>query len=530
MKEDQPLTAAVALLVVVVLSGCAKLGPDFVRPDVSVAEDWVEANPQLKRDAASLRTWWEVFDDPVLNGLIDAAQDNNLPLQVAGLRILEGRARLGIATGQLYPQTQSVGTGATFERLSKNQTNTAGTDVSAWTYSAGFDAVWELDIWGRFRRGIESADASLLASMADYEDVLVSLTAEVANAYVATRTFEERISLAEQNVELQRRGLALTETQYDIGIATELDVHQARALLNTTKARIPQFKIGLRQTQNALATLLGRPPGQMQALLEGPGAIPGAPAEVAVGVPAELLRRRPDVRRAELQAAAQSALIGVAMSELYPRFTLTGSIGLSASDGTNTTRSGKSGIDELFDIDSLAILGGPSVTWNIFNFGRLRNNVRAQDARLQQLLVTYQDTVLRAAQEVEDAMVGFLRSQEQVALLAKSVDAAGRAVDIALTQYRVGVVDYQRVLDSQNTLVEQQDLWTETRGEIVRNLIATYKALGGGWQMREGRPVAAQQTLAQMRNRTDWGDLLDPAALEVPEPGGAGSTLRKVDW
>ncbi|MGI9304310.1 MAG: efflux transporter outer membrane subunit [Gammaproteobacteria bacterium] len=518
------------LLLVVMLAGCTKLGPDFVKPDAPVAGDWIESHPRLKREATELHTWWKVFNDPVLDERIDAAHGQNLPLQIAGLRIIEARAELGIAVGQLYPQAQQARGGLVFERLSESQVNTAGADINAWTYDAGFDAVWELDFWGRFRRGIESADASFFASVAYYEDVLVSLTAEAASAYVAVRTFGERIELAEQNVEIQRQGLELAEIRFQNGAITELDVQQARALLNNTRATIPRLKTGLRQAMNALGILLGQPPGQVSSILDRPGAIPVAPSEVAVGIPAELLRRRPDVRRAELQAAAQSALVGVAMTDLYPSFTLTGSIGFAASDGTRTTSSGNSGFDELFDMDSLAVFGGPSFTWNIFNYGRLKNNVRVQDARSQQLLVNYQDTVLRAAQEVEDAMVGFLRSQEQVSFLTDSVDAADRAVDISLIQYRDGAVDYQRVLDSQNTLVAQQDLWTETRGDVARNLIAMYKALGGGWQVHAGKPIVAQHIREEMRSRTDWGGLLDPAALDVPPPEEAGEKLRRVDW
>ncbi|MDJ0740534.1 MAG: efflux transporter outer membrane subunit [Gammaproteobacteria bacterium] len=505
-----------SLLLIVPLGGCAKLGPDFTKPPAPVAKDWLESDPRLKRDAAELRTWWKLFEDPVLDRLIDAAQAQNLPLQIAGLRILEARAGLGIALGQRYPQVQQVGGGAIFERSSDNQVNTAGTDSSAWTYDVGFDAAWELDLWGRFQRGIESADASLLASVADYQDVLVSLTAEVANAYLTVRTFEERIALANENVAIQRRGVALAAARYRNGETTELDLQQARALLNDTRATIPLLAAGLRHAQNALATLLGEPPGQVQGMLVGQPAIPRAPTEVAVGLPAELLRRRPDVRRAELRAAAQSALVGVATTDLYPRFTLIGSIGLAASSGTNTTRSGDNGFDKLFDADSLTFVGGPSFTWNLFNYGRIKNSVRVQDARLQQLLVNYQETVLRAAREVEDAMVGYVRSQEQVRFLAASVTAARRAVDISLLQYRDGAVDYQRVLDSQNSLVTQQDLWTKTRGDVTRNLVAMYKSLGGGWQIHEGRPVVPQQIRDEMRRRTDWGGLLEPSAPDGP--------------
>ncbi len=519
-----------ALPLIGLLGGCAKLGPDFVRPQAPVTENWVEADPRFKRDTgAELRRWWTLFQDPALDRLIEAAQAQNLSLQIAGLRILEARAALGIAVGRRYPQTQQVGSGAVYERLSENQTNTLGSDVAAWTYDLGFDTAWELDLWGRFGRAIESADASLLASVADYQDVLVSLTAEVANVYLQVRTFEERIALASENVAIQRRSLRLAEVRFRNGETTELDVQQARALLNNTQARIPRLGAGLRRAQNALATLLGQPPGQVQDLLDGQALIPSAPAEVAVGIPAELLRRRPDVRRAEWQAAAQSARVGVAMADLYPRLSLLGSIGLAASSGTATTRSGQSGIDELFTADSLSVVGGPVLSWNLFNYGRLKNNVRVQDARLQQLLVNYQDTVLRAAREVEDAMVGFVRSAEQVHFLDAGVTAARRAVTLSLIQYRDGAVDYQRVLDSQNRLVAQQDQWTETRGAVTRNLVAVYKALGGGWQQQAGHPVVPERTRKQMQERTDWGDLLAPVEPSTRDTETTNTTAYRID-
>jgi NodT family efflux transporter outer membrane factor (OMF) lipoprotein len=344
--------------------------------------------------------------------------------------------------------------------------------------------------------------------MADYDDFLVSLLAEVANAYVVIRTFENRIQLAEDNVTLQKRSLNITEVRFQNGATTELDVQQAKTLLRNTQSTIPQLETGYRQAKHALSTLLGKPPSELNNVLVGANDIPVALSEVAIGIPAELLRRRPDIRRAELETASQSALIGVAKADLYPSFSLFGSLGLRSSGGTNTTQSGKDGADELFQSDSIVFFGGPAFTWNIFNYGRIKNQVRVQDARFQQLIVNYQDTVLRAAREVEDAMIGFLRAQETEVLLSDSVDAAARSVELALLQYRDGVTDYQRVIDTQTSLVNQQDIWTQSRGDIATNLIAMYKALGGGWQIRESNDYVTDETKDTMRKRTDWGKIL----------------------
>ena len=387
----------------------------------------------------------------------------------------------------------------------------------------GFDAGWELDIWGQFRRGIEAADANLMAEVAGYDNALVSVTAEVASAYVAIRTFEARLAIARGNVALQERSLKIATVRFENGATTALDVEQAKTLLANTRASIPELEIGLRQTQNALSILLGLPPGERPDFESGEGEIPAAPVEIAVGIPADLLRRRPDIRRAELQAAAQSALIGIAESDLYPHFSLTGSVGLRSSD------TGVTDLGDLFDGDSLEAGFGPSFRWNILNYGRIKNAVRVEDARYQQAIVAYRDTVLRAASEVEDALVGFVRGKQRVAFLKTSVDAAERSVDLALIQYRDGTVDYTRVLDSQTFLVEQQDSYTTGRGLVIRDLIATYKALGGGWQIRAETGILPGNVLEDMGTRTDWGDLLQTDTPEAAEEVGSGK-LRKPDW
>lgn len=531
-----------ALAVALLVSGCAKLGPDFVRPEPQVQTDWTEVKDAgLKPEAPTEDgRWWKVFRDPVLDRLIDLAYQQNLTLQVAGVRILEARAQLGIAVGRLYPQQQQATANATLVNSSRNAPNTAGGDLSFVSYDTGLTAGWELDFWGRFARGIESADASLLASVANYDDVLVSITAQVATTYVAIRTFERRLEIAKRNTKLQQRGLQLARVRFRNGATTELDVLQALSLLRNTQASVPSLETGRRQSLNALATLLGITPAEVQAIVYRDGGeaasksvvgIPNAPAEVAVGIPADLLRRRPDVRLAELQAMAQSAAIGVAQADLYPSISLFGTIGLSSGDRTDSSRNGSVGFEDLFDDAALRFQGGPGVTWNVFNYGRIKNNVRVQDARLQQLLVNYQNSVLIAGQEVEDSMVGFLQAKLQEGFLTKAEAAAERSVRIAFVQYRDGATDFTTVLNTLSALAGSQDQLTAVKGSTTQNLIAMYRALGGGWQIREGQDFVSEETREQMRERTDWGGLLDREAVEnVSAPGEETETWRSPDW
>jgi NodT family efflux transporter outer membrane factor (OMF) lipoprotein len=533
---------ATVFTVAVLVSGCTTLGPDFTLPEAQVQPAWIDierADFEPEQPPEDGR-WWTVFGDPVLDRLIDIAYRQNLTLKTAGVRILEARAQLGVAVGQLYPQQQQATADVTYINSSRNIANTAGGDLNFWNYDVGLTAGWELDFWGRFARGIESADASLLASVASYDDVLVSLTSQVATTYVVIRTFQQRIAIAKANIKTQQRSLQLARVRYRNGGTTELDVNQAESLLRTTEASVWSLEAGRRRAMNALATLLGVTPGEIHSFVYGAGkkvdygktaVIPSAPAEVAVGIPADLLRRRPDVRLAELQAWAQSAIIGVAQADLYPSIALVGSIGLSTGDGTDTSRNGSVGIGDLIDSDALRFQGGPALTWNIFNYGRIKNNVRVQDARLQELLIGYQNTVLQAGQEVEDAMAGFLQSKLEAKSLGQAVAASRRSVDIALVQYQDGATDYTTVLDTQRSLLSQQDQLTATRGSIAQNLVAMYRALGGGWQIREGQDFVSQETRAVMRERTDWGGLLDPEAVEnLPPPDEARETLRSPDW
>ncbi|MCK4508665.1 MAG: efflux transporter outer membrane subunit [Desulfuromonadales bacterium] len=520
-------------------SGCAKIGPDFTQPPAPVAESWLEPDKQLTATSEHNEKWWTDFNDPVLNVLIEESYQQNLGLQIAGLRILEARAQLGIATGNLYPQQQQLSGGAAAIGNSKNAANSAGGDLYYKNLGSSMDAAWELDFWGKFRRGVEAADAQYLAATASYDDVMVTLTAEVARAYITIRINEERIRLAHESVAIQDRSLEIAENRFEGGLVTELDVQQARTLLANTRATIPRFEVDYHHARNALSVLLGQPPGDLVKVLTSPGkvlGIPVAPAEVAVGVPADLLRRRPDVRRAELQAASQSALIGVAKADLLPHFTLIGSIGLQTSE-SSLTRNGSSNFSDLFDSDSMTYFVGPSLTWDILNYGRIKNQVRVQDARLQQLIVNYQDTVLRAAQETEDAMISFLKTQQEARYLADAVKASQRSVDISMLQYGEGLADYQRVLDAQRSLSVGQDILASAQGSVVLNLVSMYKALGGGWQPRSDQNFINAETRQEMAERTDWGGILDEPKKASTESGEEssmesddGSDWRWPDW
>ena len=457
-QTNKALVTACAMGLLLV-GGCTKLGPDYKRPEVKVADGWIEKDPKVKqrRKPADYSAWWTAFKDPTLNKLIETARNQNLSLRVAGIRVLEARALRGVAVGDQYPQSQSLGGSVNRNFFSKNAANSGvPLDTSFTNTDIGFDAAWELDFWGRFRRGVEAADAELYASVAGYDDVLVALTAEVAAAYVEIRTAQQRIRITRENVTIQNRAMQISSARFRAGAVTELDVQQARTLLRNTEARIPDLQIRERHAQNRLNVLLGVAPNDLTRMLGAGRPIPTASGEIGLDMPAELLRRRPDIRRAEIRAAAQSARIGIAQSELYPHIFLAGSIGLQAAS-TSYSGKGTSDLGDLFQGDSAFGSFGPAFQWNILNYGRIKNRVRAQDARLQTLLVAYQNLVLRAAREVEDGLVSFVRTQERAKFLADSVAAAKRSVQLSLIQYRQGIADFIRVLDTQRVLVDQQE-------------------------------------------------------------------------
>lgn len=501
-----PLAASGLLLFI--FSGCVSVGPSYVEPDVPEAGAWQEKDDRtISQEQAELGEWWLVFQDPVLNQLIDAAYRQNLTLQAAGVRIAEARAELGIVKGSLWPQQQRLDAIYKYSNLSENASNVDPSviDTSYSEWGLGFDVGWELDVWGKYRSAIESGKANLEASIANYDDILVILTAEVARAYVLIRTLEGRIEVAHQNVQIQARSLQITEAQFEGGIVTDLDVQQARSLLKGTEALVPQLEAAYTRRKNGLAILLGVMPGTIDHMISQPKPIPTAPSQVAAGIPAELMRRRPDIRFAERQLAVQSARIGIAQSELYPQFALFGSIGLRSQD-----------LGDLFSGDSIEFFTGPALRWNVLNYGRIRNKVRVQDARFQALVLEYENTVLSAHREVEDAMVSFLKTREREGYLSESVKSSLRAVDLSMLQYSEGLVDFQRVLDTQRFLAEQQDAYVSANGLVAISLVTMYKALGGGWEIRQGNDFIAEDVRLEMSERTKWGNLLEQEELEPP--------------
>ncbi len=385
--------------------GACAVGPDFVPPSAPAATTWLEwRNKSLKTGEYEDRDWWRHFQDPVLDRLIAIAYEQNLTLLSAGTRVLQARALLGIAIGEFYPQQQQGAGTVTYNLRSRANATGLPTSVRAnfWFSSLGVQAAWELDLWGKFRRGVESGDANYLASIATYDDVLVTLLGDVARIYIGIRTLEKQIAIASANVVRQRQALAIARERYKGGATSKLDVYQAENVLGATQATVPQLRIQLDQGLNALRVLLGMAPQPLGFLLaRSTGVIPSAPRAVAVGIPADLLRRRPDIRAAELRAAAQSAQIGVAAAELYPAITLIGTFGGSAS-----TIFGHS-LGNVFQPSGRNFTLGPALQWNILNYGQITNNVRLQDATLQQYLVDYQNTVLKAQQEVENCISAF---------------------------------------------------------------------------------------------------------------------------
>jgi NodT family efflux transporter outer membrane factor (OMF) lipoprotein len=515
-------------------AGCM-IGPNYQRPKVSVSPNWGEPGDQrVSTESTTYRDWWRAFNDPVLDRLVARAYRDNLTLQQAGVRVLQARAQLGIAVGEVFPQTQQAIGSVEYNRTSDRSAVAAAaaaaapkgsaSSVAYWQSTIGAQATWELDFWGRIRRGIESADASLLATLADYDSTLVTLTADVANTYIALRTAEERIRIARENVDIQEQTLKIVEARFTYGTVTQLDVEQARTVLFNTLATVPTLETQRRQARDALSVLLGMPPNDLSDLLSGPSTIPVSPPQIIVGIPADLLRRRPDIRSAELQAVAQSAQIGVAKADLLPAFSLIGQLVLLSTD-LGTFR-----LSDMFRWGSRQIQVGPSVQWNILNYGQISNNVRVQDANFQQLLLAYQRSVLSAQQDVEDNLAAFLGSQDRADLLAKSVTSSRTAVDLAVLQYREGVTDFTTVLTTQQTLLNQQDNLAITLGNISTSLVGVYRALGGGWEIREGDDIVPPEIKAEMQDRTNWGSLLAPTTYNLPASREPQSGPRLPDW
>ncbi|BBO88836.1 efflux transporter outer membrane subunit [Desulfosarcina ovata] len=465
--------AALAILAILLLAGCAAVGPDYVAPDPGLPDNWhtalqdgLKAQPA---DGEDLANWWKNLDDPLLIDLITDALADNPDIKQAIARVRQSRASRAIANADRFPTLDTSGS-VTTNRISKSTSSTSSGIERDW-YEAGFDAGWEIDVFGGVRRSVEVAEANLQATRADLENVRVSLAAEVARNYIEARTFQYRLDVAMANIKAQEETCRLIRSRYHAGLSSDLEVQQAKYNVENTRSQLPTLRSGLEAAKNRLAVLSGKQPGTLHEALKEGRPIPVPPISVAVGVPAEAMRRRPDIRSAERQLAAQSARIGVATADLYPKFQLIGSIGLEAINS-----------GEFFDKPSRFWTLGPSVSWRIFDAGAIRRNIEVQDAIAEQYLAAYEGTVLSALEDVENALTAYAEEQVRRTHLEEAVDAAQRAADLAQDRYAAGLVDFTSVLDAQRSLLSFQDALAQSEGTVTANLISLYKALGGGWE------------------------------------------------
>jgi NodT family efflux transporter outer membrane factor (OMF) lipoprotein len=461
-------------------NGC-KVGPEYCRPAAPVASRWIdEGNPHLSTWAQREALWWVSFNDPTLNALIQSAYGQSLTLRSAGMRVLQARAQVDIASGSLFPQLQQ-GFGG-YNRIAEslevaNRSANRQRFFNDWIF--GGTLAWELDFWGQFRRNLVASENRLDAQLEDYDDVLVILVSDVATAYINYRTYEQRLVYARQNLAIQTESVRLAKIKVEAGTReSDLDLPQAQADLANIQALIPDLEQGRRAAMNRLSVLLGLPPADLSTLL-GSGPIPVPPPDLALGIPADLLRQRPDVRRAERDVAAQCEEIGIAVADLYPHISINGTIFVNSEKFSN-----------LFTPKSWGGAVGPSFRWDILNYGRLAANVRLQEARFNELIYIYQQKVLTANEEVENSITSFLYSHERVSAFQTGATASVDAVTIGTKRYKDGVSDFNRLSNLQVVLARQQDSLAFSQGQVAQSWVDVYRSLGGGWQIRlaDARP------------------------------------------
>lgn len=492
-RNDRSTLFLLVFLLIFLVSGCAR-GPDFTAPEIDMPNEWSEDHESSVAPAPSVDPkWWKTaFQDPYLDQLIEEALGQNLTLRSAGIRVLQAQQLLAIAVGYQFPQQQELSGSASRQKQSTQTFN---------NYNLGFNVGWEIDFWGRFSRQVESSSADLDAAVAGYDGVVISLVAQVAQTYILIRTYQDQLDVIIENIRLQEESLKIARAKADAGDVSELDLSQGESLLYSTRASLAKLEIPLQQAKNSLAVLLGKPPQDINRLLVENGDIPTVREKIALGMPQDLIRRRPDLRAAESLLASQCYQIGVSIAELYPHLSIGGSIGTSGSNTNELFRTGS---------ETWSIAG--AFSWNIFNYGRLTSNVRLQDALFQQLLVDYYESVLQAQAEVENTIVAHLKSQEQLVSYDLAEKAAQSAVNISTAQYQQGLVPYDTVINTLIAHLNQQNQLTTVRGDVSTSLVQVFKSLGGGWEIREDRdpvdllPVEMKE---DMRNRTgQWEGVL----------------------
>jgi NodT family efflux transporter outer membrane factor (OMF) lipoprotein len=461
------------LALLLLLTSCASVGPDYVPPKTSLSPAWHTSIgtglDAQQADPARIEKWWEALGDRELASLINRAVRNNLDIKQAVSRIRQARAQRSIYKAGLLPAVDASAS-ATRSSGSENM----GGKGSRTLYSAGFDTLWEIDLFGGVQRSVEAADADLQASIEDLHDVHVSLAAEVATNYIELRTCQSRLTVAETNLKNQEDTYKLTGERLQAGLADGLDVAQARAGLESTRSGIPSLRTGIEESKNRLAVLLGTQPGKLHKELEGSGIIPLVPGQIAVGVPADILRQRPDIRKAEQELIARTARVGVATADLYPKLKLSGTIGLEAVNSGSLLSAGARGYSY-----------GPGISWSIFDAGAIRQNIEVSSARQEQALIGYELAVLAALEEVENRLTAYFEEKHRRDALSIGAKASKEAFDLAKIKYEAGLTDFTTLLDAQRSLLSLQDELTTCDGAVASDLVGLYKALGGGWPQND---------------------------------------------
>lgn len=497
------------LLTLCLLLSACMVGPDYQEPQKQVAAHWAKKNPSVKEAPFKDTKWWQEFHDPVLTSIIYQGYRNNLSVQSAGVKVLQARAQLAQAVGNLYPQQQTIVGNYTYTRI-------GGTSFqqilppSFDTALLGFSANWELDFWGKYRRAIQANDAAFLESLAAYDNALVTLNSDVATTYIKIRTYERQIIITKENIVVQKIGLKIAKARFNAGEASLVDVEQALTELTQTEATLPSIITNLQKQKDALAVLLGTIPNDIDKFIQKSHGIPKAPKSVAVGIPKEALARRPDIHQARLDAVAQSATIGAKKASLYPSLSLSGAFAFSSNNiGTNS-------IGDLFQWSNRNIAAGPGLNWPILNYGQITNAVRAQDAVFQQSLLNYVNLVLKAQQEVQDNITAYIETKKAEQFLSQANTSATKSLKLALIRYKEGETDFTPVLNAEQQQLSVQTSLVNAQGDIPLALVALYRALGGGWEIRGGDDVVSQQIKTEMAARTNWGTLLKQPNHQPP--------------
>ena len=460
----------ILILLCITLASCGPVGPDYQRPEIETPATWTgELQGDLtaaQLEPTVLSDWWKTLNDETLTSLIDRAIAANLDLRAAEAQVRQARAQRNIAGASRFP---TIDAGAAAGR-SRGSDNVGGGGTSE-LYSTSFDASWELDIFGGQRRQREAAEADLQAAKELRRDVLITVLSEVALNYVELRTFQSQLIVAEDNLRIQEETLEIVQAQYDLGKVTKLDLDRATVNVFNTRSAIPNLAQNIARAKNRLAILLGQAPGSLNTELNLSQSLPKPDVQVVLGVPAETIRRRPDVRQSERQLAAETARIGVATADLYPKFTLNGTIGLESLSSGN-----------LFESASRTFALGSGANFNVFDGGRIRQRIEVQNALQEQAMINYESRILTALEDVENAIVAFTQEQIRYQSLNESAEAAQSAADIAKERYKAGATNFLTVLDAERELLTVQDRRSASKGTIVSNLIRLYKSLGGGWE------------------------------------------------